>query len=807
MVASSRRSRNDRANAATIVLGISLLCVPARAAETLRHHLEYSTSVAHAYHARSLFTNPAALGFQTELDGAALDASVTAGLHRDADDELSVALSYGYLGLGGMRLVTPSGTLSRYLVGLGFPVSSQLFFGTRYSFSRSESAALDDFHSIDLGLQWRPARFLAVGALVETLNQPTMGGTRVPARIGGGVALRPLSFLELTGDVDTLADRFGERWGWEVNAAVEPLRGVFLRGGYHKDRRWQAGLQINFALGSYYTVHQPDRPERSFLVGAQLSTRPYPAVVSIRTAVELDIDHTLGEQPVRGGLFASDRPSLWDMIDRVERARRQPEVTHILVRLKQFPLGLAAAQDLFQALWRAREAGKQIEAFLGNAGLREYLVASAAQKIHVEPGGELRLLGLAESRYYLKGTLDKLGVEGELLAKGKYKSAPEMFTRKEASPAHREAAFDRLRAAEAAVLDILGRAKRVSPEKWKAVLRQAAFGAEDAVATGLADAVRTYSARRDEIGRNTWIREVPTQNRNLLSLPPRVAVVVASGDILQRESGLLSMVAGTPVTPERMKDQLDQAVRDQRAKAIVLRVSSPGGEILPSQQIASLVGAVGEKKPLVASMGDVAASGGYLISAPASKIVAQPLTATGSIGVFLGKFNLQGLYEKIDLRKEILSEAPLAGLYSEDRPLSKEGREVLERRLDEYYASFVRFVSTQRRLSPEDVEKAAQGRVWLGGQAQSRKLVDHVGGYLDAVEAAAKAAGLEPGEFEVSVVERRAPLFSLFGDGWLRSSVANEVPFLSEGLARELRWAAAAQQYPLLYLTPFDKLE
>src|SRR5262249_40561148 len=162
-------------------------------------------------------------------------------------------------------------------------------------------------------------------------------------------------------------------------------------------------------------------------------------------------------------------------------------------------------------------------------------------------------------------------------------------------------------------------------------------------------------------------------------------------------------------------------------KAIVLRVSSPGGEVLASDEIAGIIERARKQKPVVVSMGDVAASGGYLISAPADRIFLEPMTVTGSIGVFLGKFNLAGLLKKIELQKEVLSYAPHAGLFSEDRPLTNEGREILTRRLNQYYDSFVSFVAKSRGIPKEDAEAAAKGRVWLGEQARNLKLADERG--------------------------------------------------------------------------------
>jgi protease-4 len=305
----------------------------------------------------------------------------------------------------------------------------------------------------------------------------------------------------------------------------------------------------------------------------------------------------------------------------------------------------------------------------------------------------------------------------------------------------------------------------VNAEKLAHAYNTALFGADEAKQAGLIDSVDSYLASKDSD--KNEVATLSTEERSeSLRLPPRVAVIVAAGDIMESKVRALSLGGENQVTPAQIKDQLEAAVADSRTAAIVLRIDSPGGEILPSHEISVMVEKAREKKPVVVSMGDVAASGGYYIAAPAERIFAGPLTFTGSIGVFLGKVNAAGLYKWLQLNKEIISEFPHAALFAEDRPWSPDDRAVFVRRLNGYYTGFVHYVARHRKLTDQEAEEAAQGRVWLGDHASALALVDQLGGYREAIAYAAKKAGAGD-NYEVWLLQESVGLFDLFGEDGL----------------------------------------
>ncbi len=766
--------------------------------------LEKMTSISNAYDSRSVFTNPAALGYQTELNGAPLLGSFTYAVNHNVDNEFSSSLALGNFGASVEHLGNPAGMFNRFGFGVGVPITPSWYVGARYRFTRADSVFVDKVNSWDLGIQWRPSQKVSFGLMGIQLNRPQVAGINWPARMVAGVTVRPVEKLELSADVETNSDNFAKQFSYQVTAGVELARGFQATVAYQRDQKFLFGLQLNLDRASIYSVGQPAIDRQSITAGAQFSTKPYRTLLRPDSVLKMNVDGSLQESGTKGGLFRAERPTLLGLLEQLDRAGNDPSLKLVAIKLENFPLGMAAAQEVHEAILRLKEQGKRVDVFLSNSGMKEYIIASIATKILMEPTAELKFAGLRSERYYIKGTLDKIGIEGQFLAKGKYKSAPEMFTRREASEPSREETLQQLGEAERIIFETLAKSRNITKARWDALLNTALLDAEEAKSSGLVDVIGHMDAILKAEALSP--RETLDVSSKRLALPKRIAVIVASGDILQKRIQLLSLAGESQVTPDKMKAHFREALSDPRTEAIVFRVSSPGGEVTASDEIASLVEAA-EKKgvPVVISMGDVAASGGYMISAPGRKIFAQPLTITGSIGVFLGKFNLGELYKKIDLRKEIITHAPFAGLLTEDRAWTKEEREILWRRLSQYYEGFIKYVSKARKLSVAHVDEVAQGRVWLGSQAIKEKLVDELGGYHEAIEYAANEVSLKPGDYETWMIEDSRGLFEFFSpDDVLGkdplSSFASSV--FSPSLVDEVKWVSRMKETPFLYLSP-----
>lgn len=772
-------------------------------ADPLNGGLDLGTSTAGSYEARNTFIQPAALGFDSALNGPELSSSVALATHPTAKDDFNVALAWGYFGFGAERFSNQA--LSRFQLAVGVPLSPTLFFGTRLGLSRFDSGARSD--AWDFGLQYRPSRFVSFGLLWNQANQPvqTVTGTSLPSWATAAVLVRPLPAAEFSLDVSTPSTDFFKTFAAQAMAGVLLAEGVKLRAGYHTQYQWMAGVQIHFGNASLFANVAPGA-DRKLVAGFQSTTSPYRSVLTPPKKVRMSIGPSLSDEKSAGSLLSSAHPSLLDLLQQLEELGREPSVRGLILRLEDFPLGLASAHEVFAALGRLRKAGKTVDIYLGNAGIKEYLIASAADRIYLEPAGEIRWLGLRSERYFLKGTLDKLGVEPEFLAAGKYKSAPEMFTRKELSESAKQAAMEEMRGLEGSLIELLTQSRKIDAARWKQLLALGLLSADEAKKEGLVDGLASFNPAVSAKNNAEWILPPLKPRSESLHLPPRVAVVVAAGNILPNRVRFLSL-GSEQVTPSSMNSKLKDARDDGRTRAVVLRVSSPGGEVLASQQIATDIEEVGTTKPVYVSMGDVAASGGYYIAAPSKRIFAGPLTITGSIGVFLGKFNMSGLFQKLDLHKQILTDGPYPGLYGEDRAWSKVERAVMERRLNSYYDSFVAYVALNRHLTKPKVADVAQGRVWTGKQALERGLVDEAGGYYESIRFAAAQAGLEEGDYEAYEVETDSGWFGVLGADAL-GRAASERAFqpwsllLSPQGTRDLIWLSTLRDSPFLYLTP-----
>jgi hypothetical protein len=376
----------------------------------------------------------------------------------------AIAIAFSHFGLGLEQIPVADGQLTRYSIGSGLAISQHLFLGLRHRFFRGDSASLSGFSSLDVGVQYRPAQWLSIGALATGLNTPQVLGLRSDILKAIGTTVRLHDSIDLSLD-------YGERslgeWRYFGKISLKPLRGLSFELGHHEEHGLQLGLQWTIGSANFFGYTEPDHQTRPALFGFDLSSIPYERSVGIDSTLNVAVDDSLSETGAKGTLLAPARPSFIELLRRIENAADHRKVSDIVLRLKSFPLGLSSAWEFGEALQEVRKKGKQVTVYLGQASLREYLIASAADKIFVEPGGEIRLTGLSVQRYYLKGTLDKIGLEGEFLAKGEFKSAPEMFTRKDSSPSARKAAMEELRRAEQLIEKRLvqsGRIKRANME-------------------------------------------------------------------------------------------------------------------------------------------------------------------------------------------------------------------------------------------------------------------------------------------------------------------------------------------------------
>jgi protease-4 len=481
-----------------------------------------------------------------------------------------------------------------------------------------------------------------------------------------------------------------------------------------------------------------------------------------------------------------DQLSLQAVVASLERAAKDPSVKGALLRVGSLGgAGWGRVQELRDAVIRFRDSGKPVDAQLVYAGNREYYLASAGTRIVATPSAILDVSGLAAEVTFYEKTLEKIGVEAQFEGEGRYKNAPNQYTESGFTEPHREQIEALLDSLFEQYVEGIASGRNRSVEDVRAWIDAGPWDAQAALEAGLVDELLYDDELEEQAGSRVGLRRFDREGGFGLGGPSRVALVYAVGDIMpgSSQSGFLGTVAGS----DTIVAALEEAAGDAAYAGILMRVDSPGGFGPAADAIWRAVIQARRKKPVVVSMGDAAASGGYYVAMGADAIVAQPGTITGSIGVFSGKFSLRGLYDKIGLTKEIVQRGEHAAIYSDYRPWTPEERRRIRAMNAAFYRDFVGKAAEGRGMSVEALEAVAQGRVWTGAEALERGLVDQLGGYATALGVLREKAGLAPdAELRVDVLPKPKGLLQTLFERDDQTAVMARA--LSTELIAALRW-------------------
>ena len=470
----------------------------------------------------------------------------------------------------------------------------------------------------------------------------------------------------------------------------------------------------------------------------------------------LNLDAGLPEESASelAPFFERQPPTLRTVVDSIDRAAGDARVKAIVLRVSFLPdAGWGKVQELRDAIGRFRKAGKPAYAHLEYSGNKEYYLATACDKVFVVPTALLDVSGLATEVTFFRGTLDKLGVQAQFEGVGKYKNAPNQFTETGFTEPHREQMEALVDSFYAQYTRAISESRGKTPEETQAALDAGPYDGESALAAGLVDELVYEDELRDRLDDADEI--TPTRYAKGargfgFDGRAKMALVYVVGEILPGESQD-SPFGGSFAGSDTVAHALRNAREDDDVKAVILRVDSPGGSGTASDVIWREVELTRKEKPVIASMGDMAASGGYYVAMGTDAIVAQPATITGSIGVFGGKFSMRGLYDKIGISRELIKRGQHADLFDTYRPWNDEERAHVHRMMAAFYERFVTKAAEGRKMSYEDVDAVAQGRVWTGTEALAHGLVDRVGG-LDVALALAKEKAKIPAGQDVRLV-------------------------------------------------------
>jgi protease IV len=440
---------------------------------------------------------------------------------------------------------------------------------------------------------------------------------------------------------------------------------------------------------------------------------------------------------------------VWDTF---RKAAADPRIRGILFEPRGLDIGWAKMQEIHDEILQFKKSGKPIITFLHSPSAREYYLASATDKIFISPEDSLDLKGLRVESMYFKDTLDKFGVKADVIHAGKYKDAGDILTQTSMSPETREVLNDILDQYYGDLIATVAQGRKKQPDAVRALLDDGPFLARDAAADGLIDALgyedQAVAEMQTRLKQNQ-LKKV--SSKAYLKSPAlsaasgrRIALVVGDGTITQGSGN--ETADDESFTATGFIKLLKQVGNDSSIQGVILRIDSPGGDAVASDEMLHEAKNLSKKKPLVISMSDEAASGGYYVAATGDPIIAYPNTLTGSIGVIFARFSLHGLYDKFGVNKQLLSRGRYADIDSDYSPLSDAERQKITGQIDAFYRAFVSHVADGRKKPFDQIEPLAQGRVWLGAQAKQNGLIDQLGGLDRAIEVVKQQAHMAPSD-------------------------------------------------------------
>ena len=527
-------------------------------------------------------------------------------------------------------------------------------------------------------------------------------------------------------------------------------------------------------------------------------------------------------------IFGGQPQSLGSLLAQFRKAKVDKRITAVLLDIDMSETGWAKSEEIRTAIEDFRTSGKPVYAYMETGLNKDYYIATACDKIFVPPPGELFTIGLAADVMFFRGSLDKLGVYPDMYQIGKYKSAGDTFTQKQMTDAHREYINSMLDDLYGRYLDGISKARKKSVDEVKALIDEAPYSAAKAKEIGLIDGALYHDDVEKELKKRLGYKDTDdlhiarggdykqiTQESLGLNKGEKIAIVYAAGDITSGRSTFSGNGQETIGSDSLVKTIND--VRDDRSiKAIVLRIDSPGGSGLASDIIWRAIEAAKAKKPIVVSMSDVAASGGYYIACNANKIVAEPSTITGSIGVVGGKPVLKGFYDWIGVSNEYVMRGKNAGMFRESEKFSDTERAKFQEFLKNTYDDFTSKVAKGRGKEQTYIDSIGQGRVWTGFQGKERGLVDEYGGLDKAIELAKQLANIPADKGIQRVILPQPPTFlqqlmNLDDEGGDQASIeakqrASMLSALPDDVRQTLRYAQLldrASKGEAIYLMPF----
>ena len=572
------------------------------------------------------------------------------------------------------------------------------------------------------------------------------------------------------------------------------------------------------------------------------------AKAALSKVVHFDLASSVVEKPADFSLFGdSTWMSLRSIIQRMQMARDDKDVRAVLLTLGEPSLNFAQAQEVREALAELRKAGKKTFVYSDSYDTVTYTLATGATDVCLMEGGEIMIPGVGMETMFYKGLFDKLGVKADYVQIGEYKGAEEPYTRTAASEQLKGELTRLSESLYQQIVDGISQNRNLSPDAVRQMIDETMMTAKVAKERGFVDHLVDYHELKDlitkEMGNGLDIVSnfgVPQREQIDFSNPlallsamgkknqerpskPAIALVYAEGTIVDGDGGESILGGSDGVGSATLRKALRRAAADDNVKAVVIRIDSPGGSAQASEVMWQAARAVAQKKPVIVSIGSMAASGGYYLASAGDYIYADSSAIVGSIGVVGGKFVLTGLYEKLGLTTESFTKGRNADLFSSNKPFDERQRRLVTNWMKNTYEQFTQRVMSTRSGKIKDIDQVARGRIFLARQAKELGMVDEIGGVQTAIAHAANKAGLQGGQYDVKILPQPRTLAELLlgaagaeAETPARPKVSVDVqlgelsvvlkgldPTARKALARQIEMVQILQRRPVALVAPF----
>ncbi len=792
----------------------------------------FSRSLVSNNDSTALIQNPANLaylpGFEVRWTGAFLKENADAASQGNA---IGLALPFGFIPVStGIRLdmIDPPAKAASdvydravsyqwltWALALG---SDTAAIGFSYQQSYSDAVEAHNFHSWNLGLNYRPSDFVGLAAVAHNMNAPlSKGGAQLGRSYEFGTAIRPLGTSDV--EVSLEASFFDEKNGYWVPRAVLDV-GIPTLGRLRTDisvidpaesafpSSWLAStsLVVNMnsrhgageaSIGTRYGSALGDAQSRAYdNIHAEVAFQGFRrsfAADNLPYALRLRIENT----PSTRGHVALLR-KLWRM------AEQEPHLKAVLLEIRATPArSLAHIQELQDAIYHLKNNGKKVLCHLESASGAALYLCSAADKTLMNPAGNIHYSGLKSSGFYFKGLLDKLGVRADFVRIGKHKSAPEALSRTKGTATAIKDRTDLLQQVELELSSSIARGRNLEVADLRKSVARGPFTAVEAKQAGLVDGFafddmleeKTREMAGPELVFQTGERAKTEKKR--FGPAQRMAIVYVDGNMVDGRSQTFPFIGIHTAGSYTIAESLKQVREDPSISAVVLRVETGGGSAMAADVIWREVQLTATKKPVIVSMGSAAASGGYYVAAPGSYVYANPLTITGSIGIFYGKMDIAGMLSKIGVNVETLRTSTRADAESAFRPFTDDERKELKKKIQQFYGLFLTRVAAGRGLTKKQVDAVGRGRVWTGRQAKEHHLVDELGGLRQALAKARIMGRLRDDATIIELpVQKTSLLGKLIGVEGIKSELRNSVTPLPPEFMKVAQAIAPYALYP-----------